>query len=394
MPKYVDKQLILQGYQQSGKAARLKRESAFIDLQEIGHIPMSETYSDEAYFKYIGADLAALPSPEAANQYLTGVLNKLALIDFKRMSGNRNELFDSGLKQPLPYGDSVELIYTQLKDDEGYDSTKFVPTALSGGDLVLSQRLTLSSVTPTTNNPDKRTIQVNVPMITIMQALNSAITTGLSNGWPSIFDEQLRRGWEKFKFERFRYMTSLLGGTPSSNEWTTSTTTFTENTGSFEVAVNAITDSTTFEKFLIQLYQKSADLEGSYSTGYNPAGINKIQLLPNQKLILDSSLQAYWRDTNAILFNSEYIDVKRVFSNVEFVKFLPSKVKTEATQVYGIIYEQDGNDVPIQHYPITNSIMRYNQLWATNVVSTMADHFWLISGIDLSKNVVVFYAPA
>lgn len=393
MPKYVDKQKILQGYKQTGQSGRLKRESAFIDLQEIGHIPMNETYSDENYFNYIGADLAALPSAEAANQYLTGVLNKLALIDFKRMSGNRNALFDSGLKQPVPYGDSVELIYTQLKNDEGYDSTKFVPTALSGGDLVLSQRLTLSSAS-STSNPDKRTIQVNVPMMTIIQALNGAITTGLDNGWPSIFDEQLRRGWEKFKFERFRYMTSLLGGTPSSNEWTTSTTTFTENTGSFEEAVNAITDRTSFEKFLVQLYTKSADLEGSYDTKYNPAGINKIQLLPNQKLILDSSLQAYWRDTNAILYNSEYIDVKRIFSNVEFIKLPTSKVKSGSKKMYGYIYEQDGNDVPIQHYPITNSIMRYNQLWATNVVSTIADHFWLISGIDLSKNVVGFYAPA
>lgn len=392
--RYVDKEKILKGYQQSGKVARLKRESAFLDMQETGDIPIHETYSDENYFKYIGSELAALPSAEAANQYLTGVLNKLAIIDFKRMTGNRNNLFDSGLKAPLPAGDSVELIYTQLQPDTGYDSTKFVPTALNGGDLVLSQRLTLSSVTPTTNNPDKRTIQVNVPMITIMQALNGAITTGLSNGWPSIFDEQLRRGWEKFKFERFRYMLTLLGGTPSSNEWTTPATTFTSNAGSFEVAVNAITDSPTFEKFLIQLYQKSAALEGAYATTYNPAGINKIQLLPNQKLILDSSLQAFWRDTNAVLFNSEMIDVKRIFSNVEFVTLLPSKVEGAATKPYAILYEQDGDDVPIHHYPITNSIMRFNQLWATNVVSTMADHFWLISGIDLSKNVITFYAPA
>lgn len=393
MPKYVDKEKILQGYKQTGQLGRLKREAMFIDLQEIGHIPMNEIYTDEAYFKYIGEDVASLPSAELANQYLTGVLNKLALIDFKRMSGNRNNLFDSGLKQPIPYGDSVELIYTQLKGDEGYDSNKFVPTTLSGGDLVLSQRLTLSSTKPTTNNPDKRTIQVNVPMMTILQALNGAITTGLDNGWPTIFDEQLRRGWEKFKFERFRNMVALLGGTPSSNEWTTSTTTFLENVGSFEAATNEINSNETFEKFLVQLYKKSADLEGSYDNKYNPAGITKIQLLPNQKLILDSSLQAYWRDTNAILYNSEYIDVKRVFSNVEFVKLLPSKVKKEAIQMYAYIYEQDGNDVPIQHYPITNSIMRYNQLWATNVVSTMADHFWLISGIDLSKNVVGFYKP-
>lgn len=380
------KEQLIKIYQKAGKKAEINRELLFLDLQELGDIPADIEYSDEAYAELVGEPFAALPSQEVANQYLINVYNKLALIDFRRISGERNELFNRALQSYVPYGDTVELIYTDIQDVGGYDVTKFIPDATKGGDKVLSQRIQLDN-DPTPANPDRRLLDVVVPTLLISQALNGAITTGLANGWPTIFDEQMRRSWDIFKFERQRNLLALTGGTPNSNMWFKPTTTFTPNEPSFIQITTPIKDTDTFNAFLVQLYGISADLRGQYSNAYNPAKIKQISPLDLQGIFFDSSLEAYWRNTNAIVYNSEIIDVKNVYNSVDFVKLLPSKVKPEAINVKAILYV----DYPYLHYPFTDGVYRGMQMFERNRTTAIYDHFWLASGIDLSKNVIVLY---
>jgi|GEM_PF-4310708 len=175
------KEQLLTIYKNQGKEAQLKREKMFLDQQTAGIIPSDIDFNDENYADYIGMVVAALPSPETANEYLKNVFNKLALIDFSTITGNRNELFMKAVQPYVPYGDSIEIIYTDLRDTSGYDITKFIPDATVGGDVVYSQRIQLSSVAGT-SNPDKIMLDVVVPTLLITQALNGAIQTGLANG--------------------------------------------------------------------------------------------------------------------------------------------------------------------------------------------------------------------
>lgn len=382
----VNKEQILKGYKTAGKTALLKRQSAFNDAQQNGDIPTDLPYSDENYFTYIGKDYASMPSPEVANSYLVNVYNKLGRIDFKRISGERNELFNRGLQELIPAGDSLELIYTNLQETDAYDPDEFVPPKTQGGDLIYSQRIRLSNLPKGQNNPDKRRVKAIVETQTVLQALQPAISNGLANGWPTIFDEQLERSWDKFKFERFRNLIALAGGTPDKDEWMNPETKFTPNTASFVEVTTPIKDADTFIQFLTQLYSTSADLESQYQDIYNPAKIMQITKLGQQGLFIDSSYQAYWRNTNAILFNSEKIDIKNVYGSVDFYKILPSKVNTDAKKIVAVLYA----DYPFLHAPFTNGVMRLVHMWP-NITTSIYDNFWLASGIDLSKNVIIFY---
>jgi hypothetical protein len=385
----INKENILKGYASAGKNALIKRQIAFNDLQQLGEIPSDLKYTDENYYNYIGKDFASLPSPEVANSYLVNVFNKLGRIDFKRIAGERNHLFNRALQDLVPAGDSIELMYTNLQETDTYDRDEFVPTKTQGGDLILSQRIRLSNLPKDKDNPDKRRVRAVVETQTILQALQPAISSGLSNGWPTIFDEQLTRSWDKFKFNRQRTLISMAGGTPSKDTWMDSDTTFTANDGSFVQVTKAITDEDTFKDFLTQVYTVSADLEAKYETKYNPASIDQITSLRQQGIYINSKYQAYWRNTNAILFNSEKIDIKNVYGSVDFLDLLPSKVKTEAKEIVAVLYA----DYPFLHYPFTNGVMRLVHMWP-NITTSIYDNFWLASGIDLSKNIIVFYAPA
>lgn len=382
----VTKEQLVKQYATSGKEALIKRQLAFNDLKKIGEVPKDLAYSDEAYAEYIGEEFANLPSQEVANQYLINIWNKLALIDFRKISGERNELFNRGIKPYVPYGDMVELIYTDVQSVGGYNVEKFIPDATKGGDKVASQRIQLSNV-PDETNLDRRVLDVVVPTLLISQALNNAITTGLANGWPTIFDEQMKRSWDIFKFERFRTLLSMVGGTPSSAMWFDPKTTFTANEPSFVKITTPIKDADTYQQFLVQLYNVSAQLEGQYSSDYSPAKIMQICPLNTQGIFLDSDLETYWRSTNSILFNSEVINIKNVYGSVDFVKLLPSVVKTEAKKVKAIIYAE----YPFHHYPFTDGIYRGIQMFERNRTTAIYDHLWLASGIDLSKNIIVFY---
>lgn len=176
-----DKTAILKGYKAAGKVAKENRELFFYQKQKLGDIPADLPYSDENYYDFIGSTFIDMPSPNAANEYLTNVLNKLALIDFRAISGNRDNLFNKGLQPYVPAGDSVELQYTSIGFTSGYDKTKFVPNALVGGELVMSQRIEMSSVVGTANL-DKRILEKVIPTAIIEQALLPAITTGAANG--------------------------------------------------------------------------------------------------------------------------------------------------------------------------------------------------------------------
>lgn len=382
----VNKERILQSYKNSTKLDKQQRQSAFTDKQLLGEIPSDIKYSDEAYYDYIGKEFASLPSPEVANSYLVNVYNKLGRIDFKRISGERNSLFNRGLQPLIPAGDTLELMYTNLQETTEYDRDEFVPTSTKGGELVYSQRIRLSTLEKGKNNPDKRKVNVVVPTLEIMQALQPAISNGLTNGWPTIFDEQMERSWELFKFERFRNLVARAGGKPNKDEWMNPETTFTPNTASFVEVDTAITDIDSFQQFLLQLYGVSATLEGEYSDKYNPAGIKQITRLNQQGLFLDSAYEPYWRGTNAILFNSVSINVKQIYNSVDFFKFLPSVVEPKAKKVIAVLYA----DYPFLHAPFTNGILRLVHMWP-NAQSSIYDHFWLASGNDLSKNIIVFY---
>lgn len=382
------KQELLDIYAKAGKVAQEKRELLFYRLKDINEIPENVEYSDEAYADYIGLDIAQAISTESANEYLKNVFNKLSLISFITIAGNRVELFNRGLCPYVPYGDTAELIYTDLREPSGYDKTKFIPDELVGGDVVDSQRIKISSIVGTTNT-DKKVLDVVVPTLIISQALNSAIQTGLANGWPTIFDEQMRRSWDKWKFERFRELVARAGGTPSLAEWFNPNTTWTANDNQFIAIPTKVTDADSFQQLLVQIYGVSAELEGQYHNEYNPAGITQINDLTQQGLFLDSSLEAYWRSTNSIIYNSEIIDVKNVYRTVDFVKLLPSKVKADVTNIKAIIY----CEYPFMHYPFTDGTYRGIQLFERNRTTAIYDHLWVASGIDLSKNIIIFYEP-
>lgn len=381
------KKELMKEYSKTGTLGAAQRENLFLSLQDIKEIPEHLEFSDENYAEYVGVPFAAMPSPEVANEYLKNVFNKLSLIDFVTIAGDRVELFNRGLKPYVPYGDTAELIYTNLRETSGYDVSKFVPDQLVGGDEVYSQRISLDNEKDPTKNQDRRILDVVVPTLIISQALNGAIQTGLANGWPTIFDEQMARSWDMWKFNRLRNLLALAGGTPDSNMWLNQATKFTANDAQFVEITSPVTDAQTFQDFLVQIYGVSAELEGQYHNEYNPANIYQINPLSEQSLFLDSGYEPYWRVTDAVIYNSQIINVKNLYKSVDFLKLIASKVKTEAVKVKAILYV--GN--PFLHYPFTDGTYRGTQLWERNRTTSIYDHLWVASGIDLSKPVIVFY---
>lgn len=386
------KQQILEGYRLAGKDAKESRELLFYQAQKVGKIPLDLPYSDDNYYDYLAGALIDKPADMVLNEYLTNIYNKLALIDFSTIAGNRDDIFQEGLKQYVPAGDTIEIQFTDISETEGYDKLKFVPDKLIGGDLVQSMRITLSSVVGTANL-DKRVLPKVIPTAIIQQALLPAITSGLANGWPSIFDEQMRRTWEKFRFDRARQLISRAGGEPQGatrNEWFNPATTWKKNDAQFIKITKPITDADTFQDFLIQLYSTSIDMYADYQTKYNVAGIPQIVDVKDQSIYMDASLWSYWKTTNSVLFNSDKIDVQTAYKQIKWLKLLPSTIDPKITTIRAVLYVDDA----FRHYPFLNAgqgAQRLVQMWASNITTSIYDHFWLASGIDLSKNIVVFY---
>lgn len=385
------KQQLLAIYQAAGEKARLQRELAFVDKQKLGDIPDNLQYSDELYADYIGLEANQQATPALMNEYLTHIQNRLAKIEFKRIFGARFEIFTRDLQEHVPSGDSIEIQYTDIGDVGHYEVSKYIPDATKGGDLVQSQPARLSAIPEagkkigdvTYYNPDRTLVDKVVPKPLIMQAMLYAITSGMANGWPTIIEEQMQRTWYRWMFQRAVELIRRFGFTPKNPEWMDPDNVWTPNPGSFiEIPVD-VTDEKTFKDFITTVYDTSAMLEGSYHKEYNPAGIDQITPMERQSLFLHSDLQAFWRTTNSIIYNSEIIDVKQQYKRVEFLKLLQTM---DNKDVLGVLY----TDNPIEHHPFTKGIERDTNTFARNLTIAIYDHFWLLSVINLSKPVIVF----
>lgn len=394
-----NKEQILQGYKLAGKQAKESRELLYYQSQKIGNIPLDIPYSDENYYDFIGSQVIDIPAGQSQNEFLVNIPNKLALIDFKSISGNRDAIFNKGLQEYVPSGDSVAVQFTDFGETSGYDKTKFTPNSLIGGELIKEMRIAISSVIGT-ENQDTRTLEKVVPTAVIEKALLPAITSGLSNGWPQIFDEQMKRTWEKFRFDRSRQLFARAGGVPQGetrNEWFNPATTWKKNTAQFIKINKPIKDAESFQDFLIQLYGTTVSWYGNYRTEFNPAGIPQIWKPEEQSVYMSSDLWAYWKTSNAVVFNSESIDVQHAYKSVEWIDLLPSVIDPSITKIKAILYadgvDEKGKPVyPFLHYPfILQPVRREVQSWAANLTTSIYDHFWLASGINLSVNIAIFY---
>lgn len=397
------KESILKGYATAGKQARQNRELLFLTQKQSGIIPSDKNYTDENYYEYIGKNFAPIPpqppAPNNVNEYLTNITNKLAETDFRAIVGNRDDLFMRGYQKKIQAGNAIEILYTTFGETLPYDPNKFVPDEFTGGEYVLSQWVQLSSEKFATNKDKKKVTKV-VPTLIITQALLPSITSGLANGWPSIFDMQITKEWEKFRFERFRETVARAGGAPQGdkrNEWFNSETTWKKNDAQFVKITKPIKSAEDFQSFLTQVYTMSAIWYGSYQDQYNPAGIPQIWPLSEQSLFLDSSLDPYWRSTNAIIYNSELIDIKQTYKSIEWFKILPSEIDPAITTIKAILYadgtQADGRSTyPFMHWTFTDyPAYRAVQNWAQNATTEITDHFWLTSAVNMSVNIVIFY---
>lgn len=387
------KQELLKIYQQTDikdSKAAAKREKAFLQLQKIGQIDSSLEYSDEAFADYDLANFANLPSQEVANTFLTNIFNRLARIDYKLMLGERDDLFSRGLRNPESSGDTTEIIYDQLTDTLAYNRNIFVPTEMNGGELLFSQRIRLSTIVGETN-PDKRTLRIVYPALEIPQALMPSMTSGLASGFPEPFFNILKRSWEKWRFERFRKLVSMAGGTPDKDEWFNPEVKWTKNEKQFIKINTPITDSKSLISFLEQVYDTAATLEGEYSKDYNPAGIEQIAAMNEMSIYFDKSLKAFWKTTPQTLFNSKELDFKQNFKSVDFYKMLPSTVDPKITNIKAVMFVDLPDRHPFTHTPFTQNIYRGIQGYEPNVGVGIYDHFWLASGINRSVNILIFY---
>lgn len=396
----MSKEAILKKYQEIDKfnpKAIVQRKILFNKLKQAGDIPTTTPYSDENYYDYIAKNIDGVTVKDALNEnkngYLLNIFNKIAWIDNRLMIGDRNELFQRGLKSGLMTGDSIDVQYDQIMDTFGFDQNKFVPDKVQGGDKIFSNRISLSSVVGD-DNPDKRTQYITIDISTIQQALLPSLTNGLPDGYPSYFFNILKRTWEKQNFERFRKLVSMTGGIPSKTSWFDSDTTFTKNGPQFVEITTPVTDAKSLVSFLEQVYDKAADLEGEYNSQYNPAKIEQINNTQEMSVYFDKSLKAYWKTTSAVLFNSEKIDFKENFKNIDFFKMLPSSVDPEIVKIKAILFVDLPGKHPYIHQPFAQEgegIRRYTQFWVTNTNLQISDHFWCASGMDLSVNAIVFY---
>jgi len=389
------KQQILLAYKKAGEKAQLSRELLYTNLQEAGEIPADKDYSDENYYEFIGKDVSLLANPDTANAYFTNLTNIISKVDFHFGRDNRNELFDMGVHEMLPYGDHIKINFTNPAVDIGYNKESFVPTATSGGNLLMEQIISLSDDAEP-NNADKRYVNANIPYNIAYQAINMAITTGLAGGILTIFDEQLQQGINVWKYNRMQYMLALVGGKCTNNMWTKTGATFTANADSFVEVDPVVTDSDSFLAFLVKfVLPMSETWNAQYDTKYNPAGINQLVLTDNQVLILDKTLAPYWRNTQAVLFNGEMVDPKKIFKKVIFMKLPDNKVNTTAKTPYAILThtleKAEGEKLAIAHWPMQEGIVRMTQMWGQNKVLSVWDHFWFMSGIMYDYNMVVFY---